>query len=213
MNKGLEDYLVNGKEFYKRKIRKAKRKMNRLRVVSVIIIFLCIVLGIVLILAKTPQKSTNTPNNTNTPYTPQTIKYTPQNEEKTNADSEMPICNMEKAECMIIYYSLEYGIDYKIALSISMWETGYFTSDAYKYRNNVGGMMYWNGTRSELIRYNTLQDGVIAFVKNLKTRYFDKGLNTLEKIQPIYCPVGADNDPNGLNQYWLNGTKRIYASL
>ena len=209
MNKGLEDYLVSEKEFYKREIKK-------LRVVSLIIVFLCIafiVLGTISILTKTPQKSTNTPNNTNTLPTPQTIKYTQQNEEKTNADSEMPICNMEKVECMIIYYSLEYGIDYKIALSISMWETGYFTSDAYKYRNNVGGMMYWNGTRSELIRYNTLQDGVIAFVKNLKTRYFDKGLNTLEKIQPIYCPVGADNDPNGLNQYWLNGTKRIYASL
>ena len=209
----LEDYLVNEKEFYKREIAKGKRRINKVRVVSVIIVFLFIVLGIVLILAKTPQKSTNTPNSTNTLPIPQTKELSIKNDEKTNAFSEMPICNMENVECMIIYYSLEYGIDYKIALSISKWETGNFTSNAYLTKNNVGGMMFWNGTRSELRTYESLQDGVIAFVKNLKTRYFDNGLNTLEKIQPVYCPIGAVNDPNGLNNYWLAGTTRIYESL
>lgn len=212
MNKGLEDYLVNEKEFYKREIKKAKRKINKVRVVSVIIVVLSIVLSIVLMFTKTPQKSMKLPQSINL-HTPQTKELSIQNEARTNAYSEMPICNMENVECMIIYYSLEYGIDYKIALAISMWETGDFTSAAFRNRNNVGGMMFWNGTRSELRTYETLQDGVIAFIKNLKTRYFDNGLDTLEEIQPIYCPVGAANDPNGLNNYWLSGTTRIYENL
>ena len=39
------------------------------------------------------------------------------------------------------------------------------------------------------------------------------GLNTLETIQPKYCPIGAKNDPNGLNKNWLGGVNKIYESL
>lgn len=96
-----------------------------------------------------------------------------------------------------------------ISIAISRWETGNYTSKAYYNNNNVGGMMCNSG----LIVYENLEQGIEAFLTNLKYNYFDIGLDTLDKIQPKYCPVGASNDPTGLNQYWLNGTKKIYNSL
>ena len=50
-------------------------------------------------------------------------------------------------------------------------------------------------------------------LNNLKYNYFDIGLDTLEKIQPKYCPIGAANDPTGLNKYWLSGTQKKYNEL
>ena len=32
------------------------------------------------------------------------------------------------------------------------------------------------------------------------------------KIGAIYCPVGAANDPNGLNKYWVGGVTNFYNS-
>ena len=75
--------------------------------------------------------------------------------------------------------------------------------------NNVGGMMCNSGLRS----YDSLDDGIEAYLNNLKYNYFDIGLDTLEKIQPKYCPIGAANDPTGLNKYWLSGTQKKYNEL
>ena len=118
-------------------------------------------------------------------------------------------CILEhETSCKIQNKAIEYGIDWKIAVAISRWETGNFTSNIYKTKNNVGGM-YCKG----FIKYNSLDEGIEAFVSNLKRNYFDIGLDTLEKIQPKYCPVGAENDPNNLNQHWLGGVTQIYNSL
>ena len=41
----------------------------------------------------------------------------------------------------------------------------------------------------------------------------EKVLIPLKKIGAKYCPVGAENDPKGLNQYWVSGVTSIYNSL
>ena len=118
-------------------------------------------------------------------------------------------CTLEhETACKIQKRAIEYGIDWRIAVAISRWETGNFTSSIYQNKNNVGGL-YCRG----FLSYETLDEGVEAFVSNLKRNYFDMGLDTLEKIQPKYCPIGAANDPNGLNKNWLNGVTQIYQSL
>ena len=96
-----------------------------------------------------------------------------------------------------------------ISIAISKHETGNYTSYAFKKLNNVGGMMCNSGLRS----YDSLDDGIEAYLNNLKYNYFDIGLDTLEKIQPKYCPIGAANDPTGLNKYWLSGTQKKYNEL
>lgn len=94
-------------------------------------------------------------------------------------------------------------------VAISKHETGNYTSEAFKEKNNVGGMMCNSG----LISYSTLDDGIEAFVSNLKYNYIDEGLDTIEKIQPKYCPIGAANDPKGLNKYWVGGVTKYYNEL
>ena len=123
-----------------------------------------------------------------------------------------PNCNYDEVSCKIYNKAKELGMNEeqsKITIAISRWETGNYTSSAFKSKNNVGGMMCQSG----LINYNSLDEGIHAFVKNLKNNYFDIGLDTIDKIQSKYCPVGAKNDPNGLNKYWLNGVKEIYNTL
>lgn len=135
------------------------------------------------------------------------LTETTQNETK---EEEVKECFLEhETACKIKNKAEEYGIDWKIAVSISKWETGNFTSNLYFNKNNVGGM-YCNGS---FLSYATLDEGIEAYVSNLKRLYFDMGLDTLEEIQKKYCPIGAKNDPKGLNKNWLNGVTKIYNSL
>lgn len=123
-----------------------------------------------------------------------------------------PTCNYDEVSCKIYNKAKELGMNEeqsKITIAISRWETGNYTSSAFKNKNNVGGMMCKDG----LINYNSLDEGIRAFVKNLKNNYFDIGLDTIDKIKTKYCPDNAKNDPNGLNKHWLNGVKEIYNTL
>ncbi len=125
---------------------------------------------------------------------------------------QKPVCTFGEVSCKIYDKAKEMGLNEehsKIVVAIAKWETGNYTSNAFKNKNNVGGMM----CSGELIKYNSLDEGINAFVKNLKNNYFDIGLDTIDKIQPKYCPVGAENDPYGLNKYWLDGVKNLYNTL
>lgn len=100
----------------------------------------------------------------------------------------------------------KYGIDPAFLASIAMHETGNGTSNAIKTKNNVGGMMGKNG----LMSFGSIEKGIDAMASNLKRLYIDQGLTTVEEIQKKYAPVGASNDPTGLNNNW---TKGVYGFL
>lgn len=133
-------------------------------------------------------------------------------EEETKEVSKYNCSQSHETACKIEKKGLEIGMSkeqVKISIAISSWETGRWTSSAYYNRNNIGGMMCSSG----LIIYNSLDEGIDAFLNNLKNNYFNIGLDTIEKIQPKYCPIGAKNDPTGLNKNWLNGVKKMYEEL
>lgn len=138
------------------------------------------------------------------------VNYEPVN--LTIEEENKEECIFDSISCKIAEKGQELGLNEEqilISIAISKWETGNYTSDAFINKNNVGGMMCNSG----LISYNSLDEGINAFLINLRDNYFGIGLDTLEKIQPKYCPVGAANDPNNLNQYWLNGTTKMYNEL
>ena len=140
---------------------------------------------------------------TNTPELPQNLDV----EEEKNKE-----CVFDEVSCKIHSRAKEIGMNEEqilISIAISRWETGNYTSKAFKEKNNVGGMMCTSG----LIHYNSLEEGIEKFLINLKNNYFDIGLDTIEKIQKKYCPVDAANDPTGLNQYWLGGVTNLYNEL
>ena len=122
-------------------------------------------------------------------------------------------CPFDEITCKIQTVALNYKIDWKLAVAISKHETGVYTSYAFKELNNVGGMMYWDGKKSSLKSFDTLEIGIDAFIKNLKNNYINMGLITIEQIQPKYAPIGASNDPNNLNSYWVSGVYKYYNQL
>lgn len=89
-----------------------------------------------------------------------------------------------------------YEVDYDIALAIARLETGHFKSYAYLVGNNPGGL----SKNEKPMKFASKDEGVDRFIKNLKIGYFDKGLDTPEKIGKKYCPV----NPN-----WANLVEQI----
>ncbi|WP_258389613.1 glucosaminidase domain-containing protein [Paenibacillus spongiae] len=104
----------------------------------------------------------------------------------------------------------KYGVDPILLAAIAMHETGNGTSSAVKGKNNVGGMMRRKGG---LMEFGSLDEGIDAMASNLKRLYIDQGLTTIEQIQRKYAPVGAANDPTGLNKNWVNGVTKFYNML
>lgn len=158
------------------------------------------------VLAKEAEVKTSTITTQQIPQDTTTLEKNVQNE--TKQEEEYKCTLGHETACKIKIKAEEYGIDWKIAVAISKWETGSWTSNIYNNKNNVGGM-YCRG----FISYNSLDEGIEAFISNLKRNYYDKGLNTIEKIGSKYCPVGASNDPTGLNKNWVPGVTKFYQEL
>ena len=123
-------------------------------------------------------------------------------------------CSFGIYECAIYDTALEYGLNdeqAKIAIAITKHETGSYTSSLFKNNNNVGGL--YNSSAKKFYTYSSVEDGIDAYIRNLKNGYFDKGLDTIEKIQSKYAPINADNDPTGLNNNWVSGVTYFYNEL
>lgn len=113
----------------------------------------------------------------------ETIKYEPVEAEKS-------------VEELIFDACFEYGVSYDICLAIARLETGWFTSDAFIYNNNPGGMMY----RGSVMSFDSVKSGVESFVSNLAENYFYIGLDTPESIGPKYCPG---------SQHWIDQVRSL----
>lgn len=119
------------------------------------------------------------------------------------------INSLNNIERDIYNKGIEVGLSYEqsiMIVAISKHETGHWKSPAFIEKNNFGGVMASYGIKI----YVSYEEGLDGFVTLLKNRYFDKGLDTIEKIQPIYCPIGAKNDPNNKNIYWLPTVTKFY---
>lgn len=95
-----------------------------------------------------------------------------------------------------------------LVVAISKHETGNWTSSLYKNNNNFGGI--YNSKDKKFYSYESNEKGLQAFVNLLKNNYFGKGLDTIEEIGSKYCPVGAENDPTGVNQHWVPKVTQYY---
>lgn len=118
-------------------------------------------------------------------------------------------CTLDEVSCKIKKVADSYEVDWRLAIAISMHETGVYTSVAFKEKNNVGG----NFKNGNLMTFSNLDEGIEFFVNNLKNNYIDMGLDTIEEISVKYAPIGAENDPNNLNQYWVIGVYKYYKEL
>lgn len=103
----------------------------------------------------------------------------------------------------------KYDLDPNLLSAIAIHETGNGSSRAAQDKNNVAGMMGKNGLRS----YASVEDSIFDMARNLRQNYLNQGKDTIAKIGAKYAPVGAANDPTGLNNHWTNGVSNQYSKL
>ena len=102
----------------------------------------------------------------------------------------------------ILKIATEHHIDPVLFAAITLHETGNGTSNAVRSYNNPGGMMNPKTNWSTLIRYPSLEAGLRSTAKTLDRLVNKGGLKTVESLGRVYAPIGAANDPTGLNRHW-----------
>ena len=100
---------------------------------------------------------------------------------------------------LIASHSLEMRVDPYMATAIMLHETGCKWGCSYLVNacNNVGGQK--GSGCGDYAYFNSLDEGIMAFINNLSRNYIDYGLTTPELINPKYA-----EDPNwakGVNKY------------
>lgn len=86
---------------------------------------------------------------------------------------------------VIAELALERGVDPIVATSIMLHETGCNRKCSYITRNkyNVGGMRGRNG----YMKFDSMEQGISAFIGNLQKNYYEKGLNTPQLMNKKYA--------------------------
>jgi len=100
-------------------------------------------------------------------------------------------------------HSVEYGICPYFLSAIIIHESANGTSRIAREKNNVAGITSRNNSNN-YASFDSVDDCIAAAAKLLGGKVYEK-CDTVSEIQKIYCPVGAKNDPNKLNRYWLDG--------
>lgn len=109
-----------------------------------------------------------------------------------------------------IQYGNEFGIDPAFCAAISLHETGLGKHVNY---NNVGGMMDPSTGWSKLMKFNSLGEGIRAYISNLHRNYIKVGRITPRTIQATYAPKGAGNDQRDLNRHWISGVVKFWNQI
>ncbi len=104
-----------------------------------------------------------------------------------------------------------HGVDPSFLLTISMHETGNGTSKAFRQKNNAMGVCKGGGGPSW---FATVRESILYQAKRLADPNGPyRNCNTLEDYGRVYCPVGASNDPRGLNKHWIPTIRAKLAAI
>lgn len=98
------------------------------------------------------------------------------------------------------------GVDPRALAAIARAESSLGTDPGARSIHNAFG---WGPHRP----FASWEENIATVAAGLKKGYIDEGLVTLAQIQQKYCPIGAANDPMGLNSNWLRNTTILYAEL
>lgn len=107
----------------------------------------------------------------------------------------------------------KYDIDPAFLAAISAHETGNWTSNAFKNKNNAMGISNKNGVVSQASVEESIRKMAASLAGAPGTAGHYKNANTIEEVAEIYAPQGASNDPKGLNKYWAKNVSKLYQNL
>lgn len=119
-------------------------------------------------------------------------------------------CNLFSSKAdKIIAEAQKAGVSPVIFAAIMIHESAWGTSKAIREHNNPSGQM----SSSVIIHYATLDEGIEATGRTLKNLIIERELQTVEALGSVYCPIGAANDPLGLNKNWVPAIKGFMKEL
>lgn len=113
----------------------------------------------------------------------------------------------------VIETSKKYQLDPVLVGAIMLHETGNGTSNAIRSYNNPGGLMSPSSNWQKLTKFEKLEDGIDAMGKTLHRIIVKEGRTTISQIGSVYAPIGAENDPNGLNRHWKTNVAKNVVEL
>lgn len=111
-----------------------------------------------------------------------------------------------------IEFQSKYNVDAALIAAICIHESANGTSSFCKQYNNPSGTMDPKTGCHTGMPFATMRDGIEYTFKNIRT-YNNQGLTTIQQIGNQYSPIGADNDPGHLNQYWVSSVTKYYSTL
>lgn len=99
-------------------------------------------------------------------------------------------------------YSVKYGVDPYLVTAIALHETGckWNCSSLVSDCNNVGGVKGNPSCSGAYKYYDSIDEGIKQFIKNIKDNYYDEGLTTANLMQRKYTG-GSKSWANKVNNY------------
>ena len=134
------------------------------------------------------------------------LRYQSINSEKINQLVDGKLKGMGE---IFVRAGQKYNVDPALLTAIAQHETGNGTSKAANVKNNIAGMMGKNGLKS----YSSIEESIMDMARNISKNYLGMGLTSISKIADKYAPIGAGNDPTGLNNHWVNGVSKFFGQL
>lgn len=98
------------------------------------------------------------------------------------------------------------GLDLRLLVAIAAHESALGTLGSGADRHNPFGL-------GPGMRFRTWPDSIRFAADTLRSGYLNDGRITLASIATKWAPVGANNDPTGLNNHWVAGVGDAYAEL
>jgi hypothetical protein len=104
-----------------------------------------------------------------------------------------------------------HNVDPVTLAAISKHETGNFTSSAFRNKNNAMGISNDRGPTQQPSHEASIER--MARLLGSTTGGPYKNASTIGEVANIYAPIGARNDPGGLNNHWARGVSRFADDL
>lgn len=155
---------------------------------------------------------------------PEAVETEEESEEVEEIDEEVPLGGDGKVPPeilpMVSQWAAAYGIDPAVLLAIEIWETGWYTSDAWRDRRNPGGMKtapsQFRGILTTdrdpehptYLRFETWQEGIQGHALFLgRGKRYEAIHGTTDPVKQIEA-IGAAGYAEG-SPSWLAGVKGV----
>ncbi len=108
---------------------------------------------------------------------------------------------------LIKYFTSIYNnVDFTTAAAIAHIESGYRSSYMIQNNNIFGGL-----SGGKLIKYKTIEYGILKYIILLSEKYYGKGLTTISEIGRVYNPIIAENGGKIANPNWVKNVTNVMA--